>query len=380
MSDRENSLITSKYNDVKQKILTSFKTQEQKNTALQSLENIKKTVDDTRKDIQEMYIARIYNFLKEDYPGQLQDILQKTGDTEDKLSMIETNILKKVNQSNWGQGSSSGKPSSLAKTSSTMVRSGIIGGETLDHYDRYNTEGRGQTQSGVADETPSDSPDVGPPPKSLSLGVESLGFEYKDLLDSLKFLNYLYFASLKACELILTNMTSGKFGSTFIDYGKALRRIESVLAGIRVLIIRVIKAYFDQFSYYQKSNNNRKSILVKLSANQDWNEFFIYNFFVEDDRGKFSKVFEGETGLNKVSLLQNTTSWINGLKEALGKLKEGQPDDVVEKIDETIGILNTPTSGGKRKMSRSTKKNKKLKTKKHIKSRKMRKSMRHKRR
>jgi len=86
-----------------------------------------------------------------------------------------------------------------------------------------------------------------------------------------------------------------------------------------------------------------------------------------------------------VFLSGNTKIWINALKEALNNLKEGESQDVVEKIDAVLEKLPTEekdfvvipsSSGGRRKKVKSTKKNKKSNSKKQRKSRKGRKSMR----
>jgi len=360
------------YEAVVEKINTELKTEEEnKNKALGSLRDIKATIETAKIDVQDAFVEKIYEFFVA-YP-ELKAILNNASnkskyklravqiknnqelitsrDYGDYLGEIIQKIRNKLNQSNNTTKGSRGLGSSSFAQRSVLTRRVIRGGE-------------------------SDS--------LLDSRVESLGFEYKDLLDSLQILNYLYVASLSACELILKRMKEGTFRSP--DYGKAVQRIERVSIGVNERCNRVIKGYLASIP--------PKTLLEQIASNLNkFNALLVDSFFKdeEDERKKkfqdnLLKSIQGKEK-TKVFLSGDTETWINALKEALNKLKleEGQSPDVVKKIDavlQKLDIIETnfvaipSSSGGRRKKVKSTKKNKKSNSKKQRKSRKGRRSMR----
>jgi len=356
------------YEAVVSKINTELNTEENKNKALASLRNIKATIETAKIDVQDAFVEQIYEFFVA-YP-QLKDItvilnnalndskykerdpsipqfelLRTQPDYGNYLGEKIQKIRNKLNQSNTRRPGSPGSGASSIATRSALKPLRVGGGE-------------------------SDS--------LLDSRVESLGFKYTDLLDSLQILNYLYFASLSACKLILERIKEGStFG--FLDYGKAVQRIETLSIGVNESCNRVIKGYLASIP--------PKTLLEQIASNlNNFNALLVRSFFNgEAERKKFQdnllkSIQEKEK--TKVFLSGDTETWITALKKALNNLKEGQSshvvDAVLQKLDmkETNFVVIPSSSGGRRKKVKSTKKNKKSNSKKQRKSRKGRKSMR----
>jgi len=360
------------YEAVVSKINTELKPEEnKKNKALVYLRNIKATIETAKIDVQDAFVEKIYEFFVA-YP-ELKAILNNASnkskyklravqiknnqelitsrDYGDYLGEIIQKIRNKLNQSNNTTKGSRGLGSS------SFAQRAII----RPQPQRQRKLGGGESDS------------------LLDSRVESLGFEYKDLLDSLQILNYLYFASLSACKLILERIKEGsKLGLLGIplislNYGKAVQRIETVSKGVNNSCNSVIKGYLASLP--------PKTLLEQIARN-------LVSSFFNDEKEKFQdnllKSIQGKEK-TKVFLSGDTETWINALKGALNNLKAGKSQDVVEKIDAVLEKLPTEekdfvvipsSSGGRRKKVKSTKKNKKSNSKKQRKSRKGRKSMR----
>lgn len=348
----------------------SSKNKNYKDQALLSLRNIKATIETAKIDVQDAFVEQIYEFFVA-YKSKLTNILnnalniseykERDVQIENNQELITSrdygrylgektqNIRNKLNQSNQSNTRTSGSPG--LKRSSVAARAIISSSSSSSK--RVRTGGESDSL----------------PP---SFRVESLGFEYKDLLDSLQILNYLYVASLSACELILKRMKEGTFGFG-PDYGKAVQRIETVSTGVNNSCNRVIKGYLASLP--------PKTLLEQIASN------LVSSFFKGEEKKFQDNLLKSiqEKEKTKVFLSGNTKIWINALKEALNNLKEGESQDVVEKIDAVLEKLPTEekdfvvipsSSGGRRKKVKSTKKNKKSNSKKQRKSRKGRKSMR----
>jgi len=218
------------YDAVVLKINEDFASPKNKNKnyteqALGSLINIKATIETAKIDVQDAFVEQIYEFFVAYKPQftDITDILNNASNNskyKERAVQIENNqelitsrdygnylgemtqpIRNKLNQSNQSNTRTSGSPglkiSSVEKRSILRV---IKGGGESDSL--------------------------------LDSRVESLGFKYKDLLDSLQILNYLYFASLSACKLILERIKEGSTLGLFLDYGKAVQRIETLSIGV----------------------------------------------------------------------------------------------------------------------------------------------------
>jgi len=268
------------YEAVVSKINEDFASSKNKNhteQALGYLKNIKATIETAKIDVQDAFVEQIYEFFVA-YKSQLTDNILKSQLTdilnnalknskyEEREEQIKNHqelitsrdygrylgeiiqkIRNKLNQSNQSNNKTPGSP---GLSSSSVAARAIF----------RPVRGMGGGSDSLLDSR-----------------VESLGFKYKDLLDSLQILNYLYVASLSACELILKRMKGGLSGRP--DFGKAVQRIETVLDGVNERCNRVIKGYLD----YLPS----KTLLEQIASNLNNFNALLVSSFLKGEEEKF---------------------------------------------------------------------------------------------